>query len=305
MEKKRDIVLLDGGLGQEIHRQAGEPAHPLWSVRVMMDNPEVVKKVHEDFIRAGARVLTINSYTCTPTRLGRHGYSDWFENLQQKAFELAYKARSEAGFSEQEVNIAGCLSPLVGSYVSDKRSFTAMKQEYQQIVDVQAPLIDLFLIETLACIGEAKAAVEATRGSGKPVLLSFTLSDQEPGKLRSGETIAEAIDALASYDLKGLLFNCSFPETIAKGFDNLEGINIPFGGYANGFTSVEPLKPGGTVDSLTARQDLNQENYASQVMNWVEDGATIVGGCCEVGPSYISELRDKLQAKGYRTTPFL
>ncbi len=301
----KGIVLLDGGLGQEIHRQAGQPAHPLWSVKVMMDNPKLVKKVHADFIKAGATVITINSYTCTPTRLERHGYSDWFEDLQEKAFALASEARSDLGYSADEVNIAGCLSPLVGSYVTDQRPFSEIKQAYQQIVAVQAARVDLFLIETIAGIKEAKAATEAALESGKPVLLSFTLSDQEPGKLRSGETIAEAMDAVGPYDLEGLLFNCSYPETIAEGLQALRGLNIPYGGYANGFTSVEPLKPGGTVDALAARQDLNEKSYASHILKWVEDGATIVGGCCEVGPSYIAELRDELKTGGYQINPLI
>jgi homocysteine S-methyltransferase len=297
-----NIVLLDGGLGQEIHHQAGKPAHPLWSTKVMMEQPDLVKKVHQDFIQAGARVITTNTYTATPSRLQRDGQPEWFEDLQQKAVRIASEARNELGFSKEEVQIAGCLSPLVGSYVTDQRSFADIKEEYRQIVAVQASGVDLFLIETISAIREAQAAAEAAAESGKPVLLSFTLSDQESGKLRSGEPIAEAVEAVKDYDLKGILFNCSFPETIAKGLQAMKDSNIPYGGYANGFTSVEPLKPGGTVDALAARKDLNEQHYAAEVMNWVKNGATIVGGCCEVGPSYIAELRDELQAEGYRIT---
>jgi homocysteine S-methyltransferase len=301
----KNIVLLDGGLGQEIHHQAGQPAHPLWSTKVMMEQPDLVKKVHQDFIRAGARVITTNTYTATPSRLQRDGQPEWFEDLQQKAIRIASDARNELGFTDQEVQIAGCLSPLVGSYVTDQRSFADIKEEYRQIVAVQESGVDLFLIETISAIREAQAAVEATAESGKPVLLSFTLSDQETGKLRSGESIDEAIKAVKDYHLQGLLFNCSFPETIKIALQGLKGLAIPYGGYANGFTSVEPLKPGGTVDKLTARKDLNEAHYAAEVMNWVKNGATIVGGCCEVGPSYIAELRDQLKNEGYKITPLV
>ena len=293
------ITLLDGGLGQEIYRKAGKPAHPLWSTKVMMETPHLVKEAHQEFIQAGARVITTNSYTATPTRLERDGQAEWFEDLQQKAFAIADEARQELGYPAEQVQIAGCLSPLVGSYTADERTFSELKQEYQQIVAAQAPRVDLFLIETISVIREAQAAVEAAQDSSLPVLLSFTLSDEEAGKLRSGEPVADAVTALAGYNLSGLLFNCSYPESITEGLKQLAGLAIPYGGYANGFTSVEPLKPGGTVDALSARKDLDEQHYATEVMNWVEGGASIVGGCCEVGPSYIAKLREELESRGY------
>jgi S-methylmethionine-dependent homocysteine/selenocysteine methylase len=300
----KNIVLLDGGVGQEIYRRAGEPAHPLWSAKVMMRQPDIVKEVHQDFIRAGAGVLTANSYTCTPTRLKRDGEESWFEKLQLQALSLASDARAELGSAAENVQIAGCLPPLFGSYTSDERSFSELKQEYEQIVDIQMPHVDLFLIETISNIKEAKAATEASLRSDKPVCLSFTLSDTHPDRLRSGETIEEALASVAHYPLHALLFNCSFPETIHAGLQALKHWDKPYGGYANGFTSVEPLKPGGTVDLLSARKDLDEEKYAYHVMGWIQNGASVVGGCCEVGPSYIRYLREQLQQAGYSTGSF-
>lgn len=296
----REIVLIDGGLGQQIFRKAGKPAHPLWSTKVMIDEPSLVKEVHQEFIQAGARLITTNSYTCTPTRLDRDGEKEWFQELQIKSFDIAEAARSSLGFTAKEVQIAACIPPLIGSYTSDPRSFQELKDEYRQIVNVQASRADLFIIETISVIREAQAAVEAALEAGKPILLSFTLSDEEPHKLRSGESIEEALIAIEDYNLQGLLFNCSFPETITEGLKGLKHLNMPYGGYANGFTTVEPLKPGETVGQLTARKDLDAKKYAKQVLNWVAEGASIVGGCCEVGPAHIAELRDQLLEKGYR-----
>lgn len=301
----KEIVLIDGGVGQEIFRKAGKPAHPLWSTKVMMEKPAIVKAVHQEYINAGARIITTNSYTCTPTRLERDGDRDWFEALQINSFDIADEARKSLGYSSQDVQIAACIPPLIGSYTSDPRSFAELKTEYKQIVDIQSSRADLFIIETISVIREAQAAVEAALEGKKPILLSFTTSDDEPHKLRSGESIVEAIDALKDYKLEGLLFNCSFPETITKGMEDLKKSGIPYGGYANGFTTVEPLKPGGTVGELKARKDLNTSIYAQQVLGWVEHGASIVGGCCEVSPAHIAELRDQLINKDYRITPLL
>ena len=109
----RKIQLLDGGLGQEIFRRSGMPAHPLWSTKVMMDQPEIVKEVHKDFLQAGARILTINSYTCTPTRLARDGQLEWFERLQVQACRIARQAVEESEVPSAEVKSpAVCLRSL-------------------------------------------------------------------------------------------------------------------------------------------------------------------------------------------------
>ena len=295
----KNIILLDGGVGQEIYKRAGKPHSPMWSAKVMMDNPEVVKEVHQDFIKAGASIITINSYTCTPTRLERDSQVQLFEKLQQQALHAASSARDELGLTADDVSIAGCLPPLIGSYTVDERSFSELKNEYEQIVAIQEPVVDLFLIETISNIKEAKAAVEAALQGGKPVWLSLTLSDIHPNQLRSGETIDEALNSLKKYPLGALLFNCSFPETIDQGISSLKHLDIHFGGYGNAFTSINALKPGGTVDLLSARDDMDEKKYASHVMDWIQKGATVIGGCCEVGPSYINYIYKQLQLEKY------
>ena len=71
-----DIALLEGGLGQEIQKRSMTNAHPLWSVKVMFDQPDIVTKVHRDFIMSGARVVCLNTYAATQTRMTRHGFGD-------------------------------------------------------------------------------------------------------------------------------------------------------------------------------------------------------------------------------------
>ena len=301
----KNIYLLDGGVGQEIYKRANKPQTPLWSTQVMIDNPQIVKDVHKDFIKAGATIITPNNYTCTPSRLKRDSQLKLFEELQLQALNLAIQARDELSLTNKEVSIAGCLPPLVASYFVDDRSFNEIKNEYEMIVDIQNPYVDLFLIETISSIKEAQAAIEATKKTNKPIWLSLTLSDTNSNELRSGETISQAVEALESYPIDALLFNCSFPESIDQGVFSLRNLKISYGGYANAFTSINALKPGGTVDKLQARFDLDEEQYAKHVLKWIEKGATIVGGCCEVGPSYISYINDKLKTKNYNIIPVL
>ena len=87
------VTLTDGGMGQELLRRSKAPPTPLWSARVLIDEPDLVRDLHAEFIRAGARVITINSYAATPERLARDGVPEMFEPLQKRAIDLAEAAR--------------------------------------------------------------------------------------------------------------------------------------------------------------------------------------------------------------------
>ncbi|UCI23274.1 homocysteine S-methyltransferase family protein [Mesorhizobium sp. B2-8-5] len=291
------VILTDGGMGQELVRRSRSEPTPLWSARVLIDEPDLVRDLHAEFIRAGARVITINTYSATPERLAREGAEDLFKPLQKRGIELARQARDEAG----DAAIAGCLSPLFGSYAPALTiSFEETLDIYRRIVAEQADSVDLFLCETMASAEEARVAVTAASESGKPVWVSWTLADHGTPRLRSGETIAAAVNALDDLPVAARLLNCCRPEAIAAALPELVALEGQVGAYANGFTSVEALKHGGTVEVLHARHDLDPQAYADQAIGWVDAGAGIVGGCCEVGPAHIAALRDKLTRAGHQ-----
>ena len=291
------IILTDGGMGQELLRRSGATPTPLWSAKVLMDEPDLVRDLHEDFIRAGARVVTINTYAATPERLAREGVPDLFEPLQARAIELAEAARDRAG---ADTAIAGCLPPLFGSYQPELRlPFDETLAIYRRIVAQQADRVDLILCETMASAVEGLAAGTAACESGKPVWLSWTLADKGAPRLRSGETLAAAAEAVAHLPLAARMVNCSWPEAVDRALPELAALGGTVGAYANGFTAVEALKLGGTVDVLEARKDLGPDSYADFALGWVRQGAAIVGGCCEVGPEHIARLRDRLEEAGH------
>jgi S-methylmethionine-dependent homocysteine/selenocysteine methylase len=292
------IILTDGGMGQELLRRSQTPPTPLWSGRVLIDEPGLVRDLHVEFIRAGTRVITINSYAATPERLEREGVGELFEPLQKRALDLAHEAREIAG--EDGVLITGCLPPLFGSYhPSLTITFEEALAIYRRVVAEQADRVDLMLCETMASAEEARAAATAAAESGRPVWVSWTLADAGPPRLRSGETLATAAGALAGIPLAARLVNCSQPEAITAALPELVALGGTVGAYANAFTAIDRLKHGGSVDVLDARDDLGPATYADFAMGWVEAGATIVGGCCEVGPEHIGALRDRLRSAGY------
>ncbi len=292
------IVLTDGGMGQELIRRSGKEPTPMWSARVLMDEPGLVRDLHADFIRAGARVITMNTYSATPERLARDGMDEWFVPLQDLGYTLAAVARDVCA---EDVRIAACLPPLFASYRPDVAPcYDECLALYRQVVELQADRADLILCETLASLKEVRAAATAAKESGKPVWVGMTVSDDGSGLLRGGESLADAHAILDEIGVEARLLNCSKPEAISANWSEFAKGSGPLGAYANAFTAVDSLKPGGTVKSLEARHDLGPSQYADFALGWVRDGAQIVGGCCEVGPEHIAALRDGLVAAGHR-----
>ncbi|MFT4654687.1 MAG: S-methylmethionine-dependent homocysteine/selenocysteine methylase [Patiriisocius sp.] len=292
------ITLLDGGMGQELLRRSSRAVTPMWSADIMLNEPMLVRDLHRDFIDSGARVITLNTYTATPQRLKRENQFSQLKNLHQRAMNAAKEAIE---FSQCDtVAIAGCLPPLVASYRPDvSLSFEDSLATYRQLVELQAPASDLFICETMSSISEVRAACTAALESGKPVWVALTVSDEHPGQLRSGESLVDALLALESFDTQATLLNCSQPEAISACWPLLKMKQHKIGAYANGFLSVDSLYPGDTVEELEVRQDMSPQQYADHAMKWAKNGASIIGGCCEIGPTHIKALYNRLCSEGF------
>lgn len=288
----RSVALLDGGLGQEIYRRAPQVSSPLWSVAVMQHHPDIVTEVHADFIRAGAKTLSLNTYTATPTRLREQGLEGEIDVIHRQAFEALQRAIDATG---ARVDIAGCLGPLPGSYRGQPaRSFDDLLAEYTTLVRLQAQA-DVLLIETMSNTLEARAASAAARALGKPFGVAFRI--EADGRLRSGESLASAIAAVAAYEPTAIMLNCCDPEHLTENMPELQRHYRTVGGYANAFTSVEALASGGSVDLLEAREDVSPSAYVGDVTAWLTEGARVVGGCCEITPEHIRALSESLSGE--------
>ncbi|MEM9764739.1 MAG: homocysteine S-methyltransferase family protein [Pseudomonadota bacterium] len=292
------VTLLDGGMGMELtRRSAAAEAVPLWSAQVMMDEPQLVEDVHREFIEAGAEIVTLNTYAATPRRLLRNGYGDITETLHTEAVRIARAARAAAG---RDVRIAGCLSPVVQSYRAEKvPAYGEALAEFRHLSALQAPHVDLIIAETMTSIGEGLAATVAARETGLSCWTAFTVDDADGTLLRSGEPVIAAFAAARAAGASALLLNCSRPEAITAGLAavvaEMPDLGLPLGAYANGFVSIAALDSDRSVDVLETRTDLSPADYAAHAMRWVTLGATIVGGCCEVGPAHIAAIAAELK----------
>lgn len=282
------MTILDGGLGQELIRRSGQ-ATAKWSLQALLDDPDMVREVHADFFAAGAEIATANTYSLRPDRLEHFGLGDRMAELQQLACRIAVDARDAHGSGR----VFGSLSPLGYSY----QPHLAPPSEraapvYAAMAALQAPLVDGIILETMGSIDEARGGLMGLADLDTEVWLSVSVSDADGTKLRSGEPVAEVLGLVETFGPQALLINCSIPEAVSQALPELAGAAVPLGAYANGFTGIASGfdNNDATVDLLSARTDLDPAAYLDFARDWASHGATLIGGCCEVGPAHIKAL---------------
>ena len=254
-----------------------------------MEKPEVVRAVHEDYVKAGARVIITNSYSTVPSYLAK-------ENMQSRYVELttiaARLAREVADADATGVQVAGCLPPLSESYRPDLvPDDETSRPIYAEIVKALSANVDLYIAETMSSVREAVNAASTARQTDpdKPLWVALTLADQPGGGLRSGETMQQVVAGLEPYNVDAFLFNCTDPGAISVALEQLAPLtDKPTGAYPNRFH----VPPGWTLDNeiKTEPTEMTVEEYLDFVATWRRSGATIIGGCCGVGPEFIAAL---------------
>jgi S-methylmethionine-dependent homocysteine/selenocysteine methylase len=283
-------LLLDGGMGEAIARRGLRQAgSPFWSGRALIEAPEVVQELHEAFIAAGADVIITNTYGVVRSFMAEIGNEARFAELNRRAGELAVAARDALG---RGTLIAGSLPPLSFSYEPGRVGAEERLVElYAEQAELLLPYVDLFIGETLTTIAETRAVARAAVATGKPVWIGWSLNEAKDGCLKDGAPLGEAAAAVADFPVQAFLANCCSPESITRAMPALTALGTPTGGYANTFHPIDPANK-----SITRREDLDAETYASHVEDWIAMGARIVGGCCGTLPEHIARLKAVVDA---------
>lgn len=294
-----DLTSLDGGMGKELRRIGAPFRQPEWSALALIEAPEFVVDAHANFIEAGADTIITNNYAVVPYHLGDDVIAERGSALTRTAGELARQAADAAG---RPVSVAGSLPPLFGSY--EPQNFDAERAPalYAMAVSALSPYVDLWVAETLSLVAELDVIVEAVRthGAGQRVWASFALPDHYDGKiaLRSGDTIDDIVAMVDQHRgvVDAVLFNCSLPEQIGPALSELSRrleaaeLDVRTGAYANAFPDAHDESYAANNVIYERREDLTAQTYANIVDGWVADGATIIGGCCDMYPEHIAEL---------------
>ncbi|MGB3211367.1 MAG: homocysteine S-methyltransferase family protein [Desulforhopalus sp.] len=296
MDLYNKIIIIDGGMGRELEAQGASIDPPLWSANAFYTNPDIVKKVHKSFIAAGASVITANTYAITQYHLKNANKSDDQLELLDLAYKKARQARDE---TNSNVRVAASLPPLSESYRADLvLDDELLEQEYTLLIDQAIKhQVDILLGETLSQAKEARIITKIAQKTDIPLWISFTVN--ETGNLRSGESLRDVAKELICHGVEALLVNCSTMQNIHSSIDIFQKLGQEFtfqyGAYGNRYSEIR--KDYKLVLKSTAiNEEILPAQYTDAVKSWTLKGASIVGGCCGIGPEYIKHIKQNINS---------
>lgn len=288
---QRSVLILDGAMGTELDRRGVDIGLPLWSANALLHAPDIVRLIHEDYIAAGADIITTNTFRTNRRVFQRAGLADRSFELTARAVECAHHARER--FPDRTILIAGSVAPVEDCYRPELVPSTAeLEDEHGEQTERLARLgVDVLLIETMTTIREATAACTAARATNKEVIVSFTC--RADGTLYGGEPLSNAVHAVASLQPTMLSLNCISPRHLNPLLHHLSHLlsriqpHTPYAVYAN------VGKPDVREGHMT--RDVDEEEYAMFAQQWLGLGASVIGGCCGTTPDDIRRLSDVLR----------
>ena len=281
-------------MGTELKMRGVEvPSHveSIWSALALTENTSVIKEIHLDYINAGAEFIIANNYAVTQPILKRANLLDQLEELTLKSIQIAKEAIQESG---KDILLAASLPPLETSYRSDLILETAsMDKMYQELASILENNVDIIICETMSYSREARSALASIQKSKSQKWIGWTLYGNQ-NTLPSGETITEAFNFISDLKCDAYLINCGGANLITEAIKELKSLtNERIGGYGNSEKieiSHEDRSDRPEEDHWASATPINEKEYAKEAQIWVEEGASIVAGCCRTRPSHIAEI---------------
>jgi S-methylmethionine-dependent homocysteine/selenocysteine methylase len=279
MMSGRKPLILDGAMGTELGRRGVPLDLPLWSAGALMTHPEVVRAIHEDYIGAGADIITTNTFRTTRRTLRAAGMPDRSQELTSRAVDLAREATQR--FPGRQLLVAGSIAPLEDCYRPD---LVPSQRELEEEHAINAGLlseagVDLLLLETMGTVREAVAACTAAVATGNDVVISFLCRGD--GLLYGGDSLDEAVAAVAQLGPVAIGLNCLPAVAAGEVLRQLAALtSLPRALYAN--AGIPGQERGAKL-----RVSCAPDAYRDLCTQWLTTGVSIVGGCCGTTPGHI------------------
>jgi homocysteine S-methyltransferase len=293
------FVVLDGGLATGMESRGADLDHELWSAKMLIEAPELIRSVHSDFLAAGADIIATATYQASIDGFGRAGYGkEQAMSLIRLAVDLALLARETfwADFRQREGRIRPLLAASIGPYGACLHDGSEYHGNYgvgrQALVDFHRSrleiladtAVDLFAFETIPSRLEAEVLIGLLEDfPEKQALLSFSCRDAQ--SVSHGEPFSECA-ALADEcaQVVGVGVNCTSPACISGLLECAADIETPLMVYPNSGEEwhADTQQWGGEVCD------------AFPVSEWFSKGARIIGGCCRTTADDIRRIRSQL-----------
>lgn len=299
--EKQGCVILDGALATELEKRGANLNHALWSAKLLIENPALIKQVHLDYLHAGADIITTATYQASFSGFAKEGYSKKeTEDLMQLSLTIAKEAIDEFLKTAPSANRQ---APLVAASIGPYGAALADGSEYrgdynisiERLMEFHSDRLDLLAksnahilaFETIPCIEEAMAIKELLKKYPKrQAWVSFSCKDE--AHLCSGALFSEAIELLNdSPNIIGVGVNCTAPHYI-------ESLIKIAAAITHKYIIVYPNK-GEAYNSDTKTWEPTDNCHLSFVDNaqiWKAAGAKVIGGCCRTSPADIQQLKN-------------
>ncbi|MBI5294247.1 MAG: homocysteine S-methyltransferase family protein [Chloroflexi bacterium] len=281
-------ILLDGATGTELHRRGVDTGLPLWSANALLDEQsrQILKRIHLDYLEAGAEILTANTFRTHRRALAKSGNADLALELTRRAVDVAREAIREFDSPDPRF-VAGSISTLEDCYQPalvppDDELRAEHGERVQHLIECG---VDLILIETMNSIREAAIAAKLATITGTPVIVSFVCDPM--GNILSGESLSDAARELLPLGIAAIGVNCGPTPYLAAPLEELQAAcppafpliaygNIGYADEAVGWVNTDAEAPAA---------------YCRHAAHWP---AKIIGGCCGTTPAHIFELKAHL-----------
>ena len=290
--------ILDGGMGQELLNRGLKPKGTLWSAHALINKEyhQMVIDTHLDFINAGAEVIVTTTFTARRLRLIQNDSEKYFEKINIKAVELAQKARD---ISKKDVLIAGGLPGQKQTYSADLgKDLDLIEKNFYDQAKLLKHGIDFFYLDVLSSGLECKIALKVIETFNLPILVGIHLRDN--GLLPSGEKINDIVKKYKNNNWLGVIMACISPKAYEVVAKDLQQLDISYGFKLNAFKKIPEDytvaskdqwgDAGNPTTVLGKNTDLNESKFYEYAKKFKENGATILGGCCEIRPAHIKAI---------------
>lgn len=293
-------LTVDGALATELEARGCDLDDPLWSAKVLLEQPQLIKQVHRDYFDAGAAIAITSSYQALPQGFARRGIAE-AEALAPVALSvrLADEARNEYLTENPEAGpllVAGSVGPY-GAYLADgseyRGDYVLTQREFKEfhrprIGALVEAAVDLLACETLPSFAEAEALLALVDEFDVESWFSFTLRDG--GHISDGTPLAE-VAALcgAQPRVAAIGVNCVPLNLVSPALEALRNAtDKPLLAYPNSGESYDAVTK--TWSRGAGANAGGPSSLAEGAGTWHDLGARLIGGCCRTTPRDIAAV---------------
>ncbi|MFT7458521.1 MAG: S-methylmethionine-dependent homocysteine/selenocysteine methylase [Planctomycetota bacterium] len=291
----KELVFLDGGTGTEIERQGVTMNDLAWCGIAHMEHPDVVRKVHESYIEAGADIIIANTFSTAPHLALRLGLEDKIVEINSEAVKIAQRARD---CNNRNVCVAASMSSLPALDSRHIPSGDEISEGYAEQAKILAEAgAELIVTEMMMDIENATIVVQAANSVGLPVWTGFSVSINDKDELTNYDDIQGFEYERMSFEKMAtsvLPLGCDVAGIMHSRVDHVESALAelaklwkgPMMAYAESGHFVPP--------SWKFEDTISIAEYFEYALKWMDAGAQVIGGCCGIGPEHIKVLKDNL-----------